>query len=101
MHKILLIFFTLFSFQNSTAQETITRKDSLQGGMRPERTCFDILRYDLNIKINPEEKSIVGYNNITFKVVTTTSKIQMKIAKLSDIGTINSVPKTSKYSFNL
>lgn len=32
------------------AQETFTRKDSLHGGLRFERTCFDVLRYDLNIK---------------------------------------------------
>ena len=52
-----------------SAQETTTRKDSLKGGLRFERTCFDVLRYDLNIKINPDEKTIVGYNEITFKVI--------------------------------
>ncbi len=66
MKKIWIVFL-LLGIKNSTAQN-FTRKDSLQGGLRAERTNFDVLRYDLNIKINPDEKSIVGYNEITFKV---------------------------------
>ena len=59
--------------------QNFTRKDSLKGGLRFERTCFDVLRYDLNIKVNPEERSIVGYNKITFKVIANTSKIQLDL----------------------
>jgi hypothetical protein len=65
--------------------QSFTRKDSLKGGLSFERTCFDVLRYDLNIKVNPDERSIVGYNKITFKVVANTSKIQLDLSK-----TINS-----------
>lgn len=36
------------------AQE-FSRKDSLQGGLREERTCYDVLRYDLDIRIDPEK----------------------------------------------
>ncbi len=61
------------------AQQTFTRKDSLRGGLRFERTCFDVLRYDLNIKVNPQLKSIQGYNDITFNVIETTSKIQIDL----------------------
>ena len=34
------------------AQENFTRKDSLRGGLPFERTCFDVLHYDLNVKID-------------------------------------------------
>lgn len=61
-----------------TAQK-FSRRDSLQGGMRFERICFDVLRYDLDITINPEERTIVGYNDISFKVVENTSKIQLDL----------------------
>ncbi|WP_310556738.1 M1 family metallopeptidase [Flavobacterium sp.] len=84
MKKILsLLFFTsLLSAQN------VTHRDSLQGGLRPERTCFDVLRYDLNIKINPDEKTIVGYNEISFKVVENTTKIQLDLFENMQIDSI-------------
>jgi len=70
-----LLFFTChFSF----AQET-TRRDSLQGGLRFERTCFDVLRYDLNLKVDPSKKWIFGANDITFKVIEPTKKIQLDL----------------------
>jgi len=74
----LIIFLFLIGF-SMHAQESFTRKDSLFGGLRTERTCFDVLRYDLNIKINPQEKSIVGFNEITFKVIENANKIQLDL----------------------
>ncbi len=62
----------------ASAQE-YTRRDSLQGGLRPERTNYDVQRYDLNITINPDERRITGYNEITFKVLDNTSKIQVDL----------------------
>lgn len=71
-----------------SAQEKFTRKDSLQGGLPVERTCFDVLRYDLNLKINPQEKAIVGYNDITFKAIAPTSKIQLDLFSTLTIDSI-------------
>lgn len=79
--------FLLVSYQTSIAQN-FTRKDSLQGGLRPERTSYDVMRYDLNIKIDPKEKSITGYNTITFKVVENTSKIQVDLFENMHIDSI-------------
>jgi aminopeptidase N len=78
MKKLLYLTLFIAGFQSITAQN-FTRKDSLHGGLRPERTCFDVQRYDLNIKINPEERTIVGYNEIAFKVVENSSKIQLDL----------------------
>ena len=47
--------------------------------MRFERTCFDILRYDLDITVDPNKKSIFGANDITFKVIEPTKKIQLDL----------------------
>ena len=88
LKKLLLPSLLFIGIQNSHAQETFTRKDSLLGGLRKERTCFDVLRYDLNIKINPKEKSIVGYNEITFKAVETTNKIQLDLFENMQIDSI-------------
>lgn len=88
MKKIFALCFVISGFQFSSAQEIATRKDTLQGGLRPERTCFDVLRYDLNIKINPNEKSIVGYNDIIFNVVGPTSKIQLDLFENMQVDSI-------------
>jgi aminopeptidase N len=89
MKNILLVL--LIAIGSNTilfAQEKITRKDSLQGGLRYERTCYDILHYDLNIKINPNEKSIIGFNDITFKVVDNTQKLQLDLFSNMKIDSI-------------
>ncbi|NHN27539.1 M1 family metallopeptidase [Flavobacterium jejuense] len=78
MKKLLIIGLLALVTQNLSAQN-FTRRDSLHGGLRFERNCFDVQRYDLNIKINPEERSIVGFNDITFKVVAPTKKIQLDL----------------------
>lgn len=74
--------------QLTVPKETFTRRDTLQGGLRPERTSFDVLRYDLNIKISPNQKSIVGFNDISFKVVDNTSKIQIDLFENMNVDSI-------------
>ena len=85
-----VIYFSLLfiSFQCVFAQESFTRKDTLQGSLRPERNCFDVLRYDLNIKVNPTNKTIIGYNEITFSVEETTNKIQLDLYENMKIDSI-------------
>lgn len=66
-----LFFLVLFSLQPITGQvvthkRAFTEKDTLRGSLRPERN-FDVLKYHLNVKVEPEEKFISGYNTITFK----------------------------------
>jgi aminopeptidase N len=96
MKRFALAFVFLLGL-NSNAQEIFTRRDSLHGGVRPERTCFNVLRYDLNIKINPREKSIAGYNDITFKIVENTSKIQLDLFENMKIDSIVLDSKKLKY----
>ena len=78
----------LISFQTLLAQQTYTRKDSLQGGLRLERTCYDVLRYDLNITVNPAEKSIVGYNDITFEMDEKSDVIQLDLFENMKVDSI-------------
>jgi aminopeptidase N len=87
MKKLISFILLLLGFQTLLAQN-FTRKDSLQGGLRPERTSYDVMRYDLNIKIDPKSKSIVGYNDITFKVVENTSRIQIDLFENMTIDSI-------------
>ena len=87
----------LIGIQPLLAQATFTRKDSLHGGLRPERSCFDVLHYDLNLTINPSEKSIFGYNQITFQTVENTNTIQLDLFENMQIDSI--VFNTRKLSY--
>jgi aminopeptidase N len=102
MKKILVALLLFYSFNLISAQETFTRKDSLRGGLQPERTCFNVVHYDLNIKINPEEKSIVGYNEITFEMKGKSDVIQLDLFENMQVDSIiyNSKKLTYKREFN-
>ena len=78
MKTQLFLILGFFGMYCSFAQVT-TRRDSLQGGLRFERTCFDVLRYDLYLKVDPSKKWIMGTNEITFKVIEPTKKIQLDL----------------------
>ena len=96
----LLLFF--FSFLIGYSQQNFSRKDSLRGGLSFERTCFDVLRYDLNIKVNPNKKSITGFNEITFKTVENTNKIHLDLFENMQIDSIilNNQKLNYKREFN-
>ena len=98
MKNIVLLAIASISVNLASAQEKFTRKDSLQGGLRLERTCYDVLRYDLNIKINIDEKSIVGFNEITFKIVEKSKKIQLDLFQNMKIDSIIWNKNTLQYT---
>ncbi|MBM6500325.1 M1 family metallopeptidase [Flavobacterium macrobrachii] len=88
MKKIVCFFLIVFGLQSLVAQETFTRKDSLHGGLRFERTCFDVMRYNLDIIVLPRTKKIKGNNEIVFKVVENTKKIQIDLFDNMQIDSI-------------
>jgi len=61
--------------QNLTAQSLLeqkkqyTRADTLRGSLRPERTCYDVTFYELNIKIDTVERSITGSSRIVYNAI--------------------------------
>jgi aminopeptidase N len=57
----------------------IEQKDVLQGSLSAERTCFDVIFYDLTVKIIPETKSIEGKNIICFRTLTNTRSVQIDL----------------------
>ena len=95
MKNSFLVILTLLGIQQINAQ--FTRRDSLQGGLRIERTSYDVKRYDLNITINPEQKSIKGFNDITFEVMVPTQKIQLDLFDNMKVDSIVWNTKKLKY----
>lgn len=67
---------------------TFTEKDSLRGSLRPERSNYNVLHYDLDIKLNPEERFISGKNTIRFKTLASLPKMQLDLYENMQIDSI-------------
>ncbi|MCR9065853.1 MAG: M1 family metallopeptidase [Cytophagales bacterium] len=62
--KVLLLI--AISFVQTNAQK-YTRTDSLMGSITPERAWWDLKYYDLDVKVNIDEKYISGKNTVLFQ----------------------------------
>jgi aminopeptidase N len=65
-----------------------SQADTLRGMLRPERTCYDIKFYDLNISVNPTTRSISGSNTIVYKVVRGFNMLQIDLFENMQIDSI-------------
>jgi aminopeptidase N len=78
----------ILSFATQAQQTTFSRQDTLRGSITPERVWWDLTHYDLNIKVDPTEKFISGYNTVKYKVLSANQQMQidlqepMKITKI-------------------
>ncbi|RYY33611.1 MAG: M1 family peptidase, partial [Sphingobacteriaceae bacterium] len=81
--KTLIAAFTLLLFCSTvSAQKTkvYTFAETLRGTLTPERTWWDVQRYELAIKPDYNGKSITGSNQIVYKVVgANNGKTRMQI----------------------
>lgn len=56
-----------------------TRADTLEGAPLPARTCYDVLFYDLDIAIDPANRSVRGRNRIRFRSVRDFDSLQIDL----------------------
>lgn len=104
MKKLLTFDFRLLTlglllFTQILFSQTFTKRDSLQGGLFFERTCFDVLHYGLDITVNPDEKYISGSNSIRFKVVENTKRIQLDLFENMKVDSIFLLKDTFYFPF--
>lgn len=60
-------------------KNNFTHQDTLRGSITPEREWWDLTYYHLDIKINPENKTITGKNTITYKVLKPYQVLQIDL----------------------
>lgn len=82
----------------SNSKKEYGLKDSLQGALRPERTCFDVFYYNLTLKIIPEDKRIEGNNDIYFHMVENATRIQIDLSENYQIQAIEWNGRTLDYT---
>lgn len=79
---------TLFLMCQQSFGQQYSRKDSLQGGQRIERTSYDVKRYNIDVRIDPEQKSVQGFNEIIFVATQPTRKIQVDLFENMQVDSI-------------
>lgn len=90
MKKISFVFI-LFFFCKVVSQN-YTRQDSLRGSITKERVWWDLKKYQLNVDVNLDKKTIKGANTITYRVLKKNNSMQidlqppMKIDKIIQDG---------------
>ncbi|MCB7480870.1 M1 family metallopeptidase [Christiangramia sediminis] len=102
MNKLFTLL-SLFTWMLSGAQivgdnhSDYTEADTLRGSLRPERTNFDVHKYHLKLKVEPEKKFISGSNIISFKVEKALPVMQLDLFKNMEIDSIIHEGRTLKY----
>ena len=84
LHKKNLLFicivtsFTGFT-QQPVKQKVFTHADTLRGSITPERAWWNVLRYDITVKPDYDNKTITGKNIITYSPVSGNNGRAMQI----------------------
>jgi aminopeptidase N len=85
MKKIFFICFLLLFLNGVTAQilddkkAVFTKQDTLRGTITKERSWWDVTYYHLDIKVNPESKTISGSNTIRYTVLQSYNRMQIDL----------------------
>ncbi len=104
MHKIIL-FIAVYSFHICVAQKTYSLEDSLRGTVTKERVWWDLIHYNLKVKVDIKQKFISGENVIRYKVLNSMQVLQldlqtpMKIKKVSQDGLVLNFDKKGKNAY--
>jgi len=86
---VAILFVTTGNAQTiSSNHSKYTKKDTLRGSLRPERTGFDVQKYHLKLKVEPEKKFISGSNIISFKVEEDLPVMQLDLFENMKIDSI-------------
>lgn len=96
----LLLFFTLnigYTQVVGSNHSEFTEADTLRGSLRPERTNFDVLKYHLDLKVEPDKQFISGSNTISFQVLNDMPEMQLDLFENMQIDSIVFKGKNLQY----
>jgi len=64
---------------NFAQDRKFTRQDTLRGSITPERAWWDLVHYDLDVQVFPQEKALKGSNTVTYKVLQPKRRLQIDL----------------------
>lgn len=77
--SFLYIILLVFSFRLQSKAQTFTKEDSLLGSNTSYRSWWDVSYYYLSVKPDYKTKTISGFNDIQFKVLTDSLPLIMQL----------------------
>jgi aminopeptidase N len=92
MQKLLVLVFLLSSSIFFSQNKSNSNPDKLRGFVSSERAWWDLLHYDIGIKVEPDKKFISGSNTIEYRVLRARQTMQidlqspMRIVKITQCG---------------
>ena len=109
---LLFIIFNIHCTLNRTENEIIeppdkaklipelSERNRLLGALLPERTCYDVLHYMINVDIDIDKKYIKGFVDIKSTATTDFSKLQFDLARKMKLNRVEYLDKNLKTSRN-
>jgi aminopeptidase N len=74
-----MILINLAAVSAQPGPPAFTRADTLRGMLSPERSCYNITYYHLEVRVDPVEQTIRGSNDIHFTVVEPFNRLQIDL----------------------
>ena len=101
----ILLFILLITIKNKTLAQGIfgekndfTRQDTLRGTITAEREWWDLNYYHLDIKVDPEERSIKGSNTVGYTVLKSNKLMQIDLQEPMKITAVYQKNKPLKFT---
>ena len=95
---LMLIYSSFFAQLDFESKVKFTKADTLRGTLSPFRTCYDVLSYDLDVKVDIDNKSISGSNTIKLKAITNFKTLQVDLFENMKIDKIEFKDLELKYT---
>jgi aminopeptidase N len=73
----------------AAAQEHVyTHADTLRGSITPERAWWDVVFYDLHVRLDPADSTVRGWNGITYRVTGPARAMQIDLQTPLEIDSV-------------
>ena len=73
----------------AVAQEAaFTHADTLRGSITPERAWWDVVFYDLHVRLDPADSTVRGWNGITYRVTGPSRAMQVDLQVPLEIDSV-------------
>ena len=79
-------------------KNNFTRQDTLRGTITAERSWWDLNYYHLDIKVDPENKTIKGSNTVGYTVLKSNKLMQIDLQEPMDITAVKQNNKSLDFS---
>ncbi|MEM8526970.1 MAG: M1 family metallopeptidase [Bacteroidota bacterium] len=103
MKKLIFFLFIIVSLSLSAQKHNhthyfskykFTEADTIRGMLRPERTNFDVTFYNLDIKVDVENRFLSGFVDVHFEAVEDIDRLQLDLYKNMKVKSVEWYGKT-------